>query len=81
MADDERPTRKQLAALAVYARNGELNEGMIAGECWPLIRNVRLVTNGLVARGLVTWGEWWGEEVGYELRPTELGQRWSREAA
>lgn len=81
MADDERPTHKQLAALGVYARNGDLNEGMIADECWPLVRNVRLVTNGLRARGLVTLGDWLDEDAGYELHLTELGQHWARESA
>jgi hypothetical protein len=72
---EKAPTRRQKAALGAYARNGELNEGMIADECWPLVRNVRLVTNGLIARGLVTLGDWWGEGVGYELHPTDLGLR------
>jgi hypothetical protein len=76
---DRAPTRKQKAALAAYVRNGELNEGLIADECWPLVRNVRLVTNGLLARGLVTLGDWWDEGVGYELHLTELGLRWAKE--
>jgi hypothetical protein len=57
----------------------QLNEGLIADECWPLVRNVRLVTNGLLARGLVTLGDWWDEGVGYELHLTELGLRWAKE--
>jgi hypothetical protein len=70
-------TKKQAAALDVFNLEGELNEGMIYERCWPLVRNVRLVTNALVEKGLVTIGSWWDEGVGYELILTDSG----REAA
>lgn len=79
-----RVTAKQRAALLVYNAEGDLNEGLICDHCWRQIRNVRLVVNGLVERGLVTLGEWWDEETGYVLHVTALGQqlldRWHDEA-
>lgn len=68
-----RLTKRESAALALYEREGELNEGMMADYLWPLVRRPRLVTNSLLKKGLFELGEWW-DEAGYDLRLTDKGQ-------
>lgn len=72
-----RITKAQEAALRVYLREGELNEGWLAEE-WPAIRNARLVAKGMERRGLVTFGEYTGRfddgGAGYELILTDAGR-------
>lgn len=59
--------------MDLFVSEGECFEGMIA-NLWPLVRNARLVANGLVAKGLVTFGDWLDEEAGYELLLTDEGR-------
>jgi hypothetical protein len=67
-------TKRERAALELYQPHGELNEGLMLLELWPLVRNSRLVTNSLVRKGFVTLGQWWDEETGYELHLTDAGR-------
>jgi len=73
VSDRRNLTARERASLALFTTEGELNEGMMA-ELWPLIRSPRHVTKSLVAKGLVTLGQWWDEEAGYELHLTDAGR-------
>lgn len=77
-ADPNKLTAGQRAALRVYNREGELNEGWLAEE-WPVIRNARLVAHGMEQRGLVTFGGYTGRfddgGAGYELILTDAGRQ------
>lgn len=50
-------------------------------NCWPVIRNARLVSRALERKGMVTFGVYWDEEAGYELLLTEAGLRAAGELA
>jgi hypothetical protein len=67
-------TKRERATLELLAFEGELNEGMMADQLYPLVLRPRLVANSLVKKGLVKLGTWWDEEAGYELVLTDAGR-------
>jgi hypothetical protein len=67
-----RLTAREIATLRLFETEGACNEGMMA-DLWPVIRRPRLVTNSLLAKGLVRLGGWW-DEAGYELELTDAGR-------
>jgi hypothetical protein len=66
-------TRRERATVGIFAAEDECNEGMMLDNLWPLIRNPRLVVNSLRRKGVVTLGDYLGDEVGYELALTDVG--------
>jgi hypothetical protein len=65
-------TKKQAAAMRLFVSNGDVCEADMQ-DLWPLIRRPRLVTNGLLAKGLVRLG-YWDDQAGYELHLTDAGR-------
>ena len=70
-------TRKQRAAVGIFAAEDNCCEADMH-ELWPLIRRPRLVTNALVAKGIVTL-DCWDDVSGYELHLTDVGHELVRE--
>ena len=72
-------TRRETAVMDLFTQDhGEVNEGTVAEECWPLIRHrgggVRKVVNALERKHLIRMDEWLDEEAGYRLGLTDLGR-------